>query len=104
MPVAGQCLNLDLMLLPRRTAAQQHCHHQIKDGNSRGIPLHLAGVLVKSQQVAGRNDSVGFSASLAGLLSDGVTVAQRSLEPLVVVRIHVGQPLEDQLQTPAAFL
>ena len=92
MPVAGQCLNLDLVLLPRRTAAQQHRHRQIKDGNSRGIPLHLAAGLVKSQPVAGRNDSVGFSAGLAGLLSDDVTVAQRSLEPLVVVRIHVGQP------------
>ena len=66
MPVAGQCLNLDLVLLPRRTAAQQHRHHQIKDGNSRGIPLHLAAGLVKSQPVAGRNDSVGFSAGLAG--------------------------------------
>ena len=69
------------------------------DGNSRGNPLHLAAVSAKSQPVARRNDSVSFSAGLAGLLSDGVTVAQRSLEPLVVVRIHVGQPLEDQRQT-----
>lgn len=99
MTVAGQCLNLDLVLLPPRTAAQQHRRHQIKDGNSRGIPLHLAAVLVKSQPVAGRNDSVGFSAGLTVFLSDGVTVAQRSLEPLVVVRIHVGQPIEDQRQT-----
>ncbi|MFM1942710.1 MAG: hypothetical protein RI897_1692 [Verrucomicrobiota bacterium] len=30
-------------------------------------------------------------------LSDGVMVAQRSLEPLVMVRIHVGQPLLDFL-------
>ena len=69
------------------------------DITGRGMPLHLAAVSVKSQPVAGRNDSVGFSAGLADFLSDGVTVAQRSLEPLVVVRIHVGQPLEDQRQT-----
>ena len=31
MPVAGQCLNLDLVraLLPKRTAVQQHRCHQI---------------------------------------------------------------------------
>src|SRR2546430_105780 len=60
------------------------------------MPLHLTAVSVKSQPVAGRNDSVGFSAGLADFLSDGVTVAQRSLEPLVVVRIHVGQPIHRQ--------
>ena len=32
--------------------------------------------------------------TLAGPLSRGVMVAQRSLEPLVMVRIHAGQPKE----------
>ena len=31
-------------------------------------------------------------ASFTGALSGGVMVAQRSLEPLVMVRIHAGQP------------
>ena len=70
------------------------------DITGRGMPLHLTAVSVKSQPVAGRNDSVGFSAGLADFLSDGVTVAQRSLEPLVLVRVQVGQPLQAQRESP----
>ena len=34
---------------------------------------------------------------MTAVLSDGVMVAQRALEPLVVVRIHVGQPLRGHI-------
>src|SRR6266571_9137272 len=60
------------------------------------IGLHLVAVSDRRTPRLKSLISLDFWRVKWAFLSDGVMVAQRSLEPLVVVRIHVGQPVENQ--------
>ena len=66
----------------------------------RSDGLHPAGVFDRRLRGADALDRLVFGGVQAVFLSDGVMVAQRSLEPLVVVRIHVGQPSNKHKESP----